>query len=235
MITLRKSKDRGHSDHGWLNTFHSFSFAEYTDPNFKGFHSLRVINEDFIAGGRGFGTHAHRDMEIITYLISGELAHKDSMGNGSVIHTGDMQYMSAGSGVEHSEFNPSPTIAAHLLQIWIFPTAKGLKPRYDQRHFTRESKLNQLRLMVSGDADPGLIQINQDANVYSSILESAQSLKKSVPTEKQAWIQLISGKLELNGHTLEAGDGAAISEEKELTFQNGNRESEFLLFELKGQ
>ncbi len=230
MITLRKSKERGFFDHGWLKTHHTFSFADYRDSDHTQYQSLRVINEDFIAGSKGFGTHAHRDMEIITYIISGSLEHKDSMGNGSVIKAGDVQYMSAGSGVEHSEFNPSAE-AVHLLQIWVFPNAKGLKPSYDQKHFDRQSKTNQLRLLVTGQTNPELISINQDVQLFASILETGKTLKHQLAKGRYGWVQLISGKLKINDVELARGDGAAISEVETLSFLAGNT-AEFLLFDL---
>lgn len=231
MIRLRPSKERGYFDHGWLKTYHTFSFADYRDPQHQHFQNLRVINEDYVAGGQGFGTHFHRDMEIITYIIEGELEHKDSMGNGSIIKSGDVQYMAAGSGVQHSEFNPSATHTVHLLQIWIFPNARSLKPTYGQQHYDRQSKINQLKLIVTGTRNANLITINQDANLYASVLEAGKNVTHAFSPGRHGWVQLISGELEINGVTLRAGDGAALSHESQASFK-ALKESEFLFFDL---
>jgi len=232
MIVVRKSKDRGFFDHKWLQTYHTFSFGDYQDPKHHQFQQLRVINEDFVAAGQGFGTHGHRDMEIITYLIAGSLEHKDSMGNGSVIKAGDVQYMSAGSGVQHSEFNPSADAPVHLLQIWIFPNAKSLAPRYDQKHFDTESKRNQLRLIVSGAADGKSIAINQAAQIYASLLSEGKELTHPFATGRHGWVQLVKGELSVNGQPLSPGDGAALSQEAQATLRSHQGEAEFLLFDL---
>jgi redox-sensitive bicupin YhaK (pirin superfamily) len=232
MITLRPSAERGHADHGWLNTRFTFSFADYFDPEHMGFRSLRVINEDFIAPDRGFGMHPHRDMEIITYVVEGALAHKDSMGNGAVTRPGDVQRMSAGSGVVHSEANPSTTEKVHLLQIWILPERNGIKPSYEQKTYTDEEKLNQLRLVATPGATNGAVNIHQDTKLYASRLEAGKTLQHTLARGRGAWIQLISGELEVNGKTLKAGDGAAVENESALEVAGKAALSEFLLFDL---
>lgn len=232
MIQIRKSNERGHFDHGWLNSFHSFSFADYFDSAHMGFRTLRVINEDFIQPAEGFGTHGHHDMEIITYVLSGALEHKDSMGTGSVIKAGDIQYMSAGSGVTHSEFNHSQEDSVHLLQIWLLPAAKGEKPRYGQQQIPREQKLNQLKLLASGNGASGSIQIRQDASLFASILKGSQSLSHRFEQRRFGWFQLIRGSVSIQGASLSTGDGAAISGESELKIMGIDEESEFLLFDL---
>lgn len=234
MITVRKSADRGYFDHGWLKTSHTFSFADYHDPSHIHFSHLRVINEDVVEGGQGFGTHPHRDMEIVTYIISGALEHRDSMGNGSIIEAGDVQYMSAGRGVQHSEFNHSPSESVHLLQIWILPETKGGVPLYDQKKFSRESKLGRLRQIVSGDGEDDSIIILQDARIFASILSSGQKVEYSPKPGRKVWIQLISGEMDVNGTTIQAGDGLAISGEPMLSITTTAPESEFLLFDLVG-
>jgi redox-sensitive bicupin YhaK (pirin superfamily) len=231
MIELRQSNERGHQDHGWLNSFHTFSFADYYDSKHMGFRALRVINEDYVAAGEGFPTHPHRDMEIITYILSGELAHKDSMGTGSVILPGDVQKMSAGSGVKHSEFNHSKTEPVHLLQIWIMPDKTGIKPSYEQKNFPRSEKLNRLRLVGSRDAREGSVSIQQDAELYVSILEKGASVTHELSKSRYAWIQVARGQIEINGKSLSQGDAAGISEETKITI-SAPKESEFLLFEL---
>src|SRR3954451_19859229 len=216
MITLRPAEERGHFNHGWLNTYHSFSFADYHDPKHMGFRSLRVINEDYVAPGNGFGTHPHRDMEIITYVLEGALGHKDSMGNGSAIRPGEVQRMSAGTGVLHSEYNHSPAQEVHLLQIWLLPEKRGIAPSYEQKTFGRKEKLNRLRLVASPDASDGSVLIHQDAKLYGSILESGKSISHELATGRHAWLQVIEGALTVNGRSLKAGDGAAISDESKL-------------------
>lgn len=232
MIVLRKSSDRGYADHGWLKTYHSFSFADYRDPKFMGFRSLRVINEDIIAPANGFGTHAHHDMEILSYIISGALEHKDSMGNGSVIRPGELQYMSAGSGVTHSEFNPSEKEAAHLLQIWIFPDRKDLKPQYDQKQFAPERFDGRLNLMASQDGAESSIAIRQNVKIFAAKPRKGEVLEYFLAPERHGWVQLISGKLDINKIALHPGDGAAISEEKSLSLVSLADQTEFLLFDL---
>jgi redox-sensitive bicupin YhaK (pirin superfamily) len=234
MITLRPSAERGHFDHGWLNTYHTFSFADYHDPKHTHFRSLRVINEDTVQPGGGFGTHPHQDMEIITYILQGALAHKDSMGTGSTIVPGDVQRMSAGTGVLHSEFNHSKDELVHLLQIWIFPERRGIKPSYEQKTFAAAEKLNRLRLVASPDAADGSVTIHTDARVYGSVLEAGKSVKHELVKGRGAWLQVVSGSVEVNGKQLSAGDGAGIEDEKLLTITGGSESgtSEFLLFDL---
>jgi quercetin 2,3-dioxygenase len=234
MITLRPAAERGHFDHGWLNTYHTFSFADYHDPRHTHFRGLRVINEDTVQPGGGFGTHPHRDMEIITYILEGALAHKDSMGTGSTIVPGDVQRMSAGSGVLHSEFNHSRDELVRLLQIWIFPGERGLKPSYEQKRFAAEEKLNRLRLVASPDARDGSVLLHADARVYGSLLEPEASVKHAPAQGRGVWIQVVSGAIEVNGKRLAAGDGAGIESEALLTITGRSQSgrSEFLLFDL---
>ena len=233
MLNVRKSNDRGHFDHGWLNTFHTFSFADYYDPSHVHFRALRVINEDVVSPGKGFGTHPHRDMEIITYILSGALEHKDSMGNGSIIRPGDVQYMSAGTGVLHSEFNPSPTEGVHLLQIWIMPNAHGLTPLYGQKNFTPEERANTLKLIASPNGDDGSVTIRQDVDLYASVLDVGQTVPHTFETGRYGWLQLTSGQLLVNDTVLQAGDGVAISDEKTVSISStGSEKAEFLLFDL---
>jgi quercetin 2,3-dioxygenase len=233
MITIRPASERGHFDHGWLNTYHTFSFADYHDPENMGFRALRVINEDYVAPGNGFGTHPHRDMEIITYVVEGALAHKDSMGNGSAIRPNEVQRMSAGTGVLHSEFNHSRAEAVHLLQIWILPERRGIEPSYEQKEFPRNEKLNKLRLVASPEGTDGSVKINQDASLYASILESGKTVSHELRPGRHAWVQLIEGEITVNGKKLQPGDGARISDESKLEIvSTGELEAEFLLFDL---
>lgn len=232
MIKIRKSGDRGHINHGWLEAKHSFSFGDYYDPENMGFRVLRVINEDRVKGGEGFDTHPHRDMEIVTYLIEGSLEHKDSMGTGSVIRPGEIQYMSAGSGVYHSEFNHSKTETAHLLQIWILPNEKGAQPRYDQKTFPSIENSGKLVLIASPNAREGSVLIRQDASIYASRLKKGQRVTIEIGRGRYAWIQMVKGALEVNGTSLTVGDGAAISEELHLELKAVDSESEFLVFDL---
>ena len=231
MITIRRSNERGHANHGWLDTNFTFSFADYYDPEFMGFRDLRVINEDRIEPAQGFPTHGHRDMEIITYVISGELSHRDSMGNGETIHPNEVQRMTAGTGVLHSEHS-SPTDRTHLLQIWILPEKRNLQPGYEQKVFAREEKEGRLKLIASRGGDDGSIHINQDVLLFASVLKSGETAKHEFAEGRHAWIQLISGSIEVNGTRLEAGDGAAASEEKILEIRALADNSEFLLFDL---
>jgi redox-sensitive bicupin YhaK (pirin superfamily) len=231
MIQLRKSKDRGHVNHGWLDTYHTFSFANYYDPKHVGFRDLLVINEDRIQGGAGFGTHGHQDMEIITYMLEGDLAHKDSMGSGSVIKRGDVQRMSAGTGVTHSEFNGSEKNPAHFLQIWIAPKKVGLKPEYEERHFSSDEKTNRLKLIASSDGKEGSLRIQQEAAIYASLLDEDKSVELSLSKGRHAWVQIVRGAVELNGILLGDGDGAALSEEKGVALK-ARSASEFLVFDL---
>jgi len=231
MISIRKAQERGHFDFGWLDTYHTFSFGDYYDPDFMGFRSLRVINEDRVAPRTGFPRHGHRDMEIITYVLEGALEHSDSMGNGSIIRPGDAQRMTAGTGVTHSEANSSETDPVHLLQIWILPGAHGLEPGYEQKTFSDAEKLNQLRLIASADGRNGAVTIHQDASVYASVLEPGQEVVHQVAAGRHAWIQVARGALTVNGTQLDQGDGAAISNESTITIA-GREASEILLFDL---
>lgn len=231
MITRRPSADRGHINHGWLNTYHTFSFGDYFDPQHMGFRSLRVINEDFVAGQQGFGEHPHRDMEIVTYILSGQLQHRDSMGNGSTIQTGDVQRMTAGTGVTHSEFNPFPE-AVHLLQIWIIPAQKSLKPGYEQKNFGIHQKPNRLHLIASPDGRDGSVTVHQDAFIHAAHLQKGESLNFPMASGRGVWIQVASGTLTANGTELKAGDGASVESETELQF-TATDSAEFLLFDLQ--
>jgi redox-sensitive bicupin YhaK (pirin superfamily) len=231
MITIRKAHDRGHFDFGWLDTYHTFSFGDYYDPNFMGFSELRVINEDRVASRTGFPTHGHRDMEIITYVLEGALQHRDNMGNGSVIRPGDVQRMTAGTGVTHSEANPSATDPVHLLQIWILPEQTGLQPGYEQKTFATADKQNQLRLIASRDGREGSVTINQNASVYASLLGPGKTVNHNLAANRSAWLQLVSGSVTVNGKQLQAGDGVAINDEDGVKVI-GLDESEMLLFDL---
>jgi hypothetical protein len=231
MINVLKSDQRGHADHGWLNTRFTFSFADYFDPNHVQFRTLRVMNDDRVAGGGGFPTHPHKDMEIVTYVLEGALEHRDSMGNGSVIKPGDVQYMSAGTGVAHSEFNASEKEPVHLYQIWMFPDKKGYKPTYDQKHFSEDEKRGKLRLLVSPDGREGSVKIRQDNELYATVLGANQAVQHNLNPERHAYVQVMRGSVTLNGTQLEAGDGAAISAEKQLEL-SGVNDAEVLLFDL---
>lgn len=231
MLTIRKSEERGHANHGWLDSYHTFSFANYYDPQHMAFRSLRVINQDVIAGGKGFGTHPHRDMEIITYMLDGALEHKDSMGNGSIIHVGDVQRMSAGTGITHSEFNHSSTETAHLLQIWILPNQQNVTPSYEQISFSREEKLNQLRLIASPNGRDHSVTIHQDANVYASILEDGAEVTHTVNPNRYAWIQVARGTVLVGDRLLNAGDAISSDQAGDLKITSqGN--AEVLVFDL---
>lgn len=231
MITIRRSNERGHANHGWLDTRFSFSFADYYDPQFMGFRDLRVINEDFIEPGQGFPKHGHRDMEIITYMIAGELSHRDSMGNGETVHPNEVQRMTAGTGVLHSEYS-SPTDRTHLLQIWILPEKKNLQPGYEQKLFSSDEKQGRLRLVASRGGDDGSIHINQDVRLYASIMKNGEKLEQKIADDRHGWVQLIRGAISVNGEELLAGDGAAISDEKTVTIE-AKEDAEFLFFDLK--
>ncbi|HET7108111.1 MAG TPA: pirin family protein [Candidatus Acidoferrum sp.] len=231
MIQIRKSDTRGHANLGWLDSRFSFSFAEYFDPEHVEFRTLRVMNDDRIAGGGGFPTHPHRDMEIVTYVLDGELAHKDSMGNGSVIKPGDVQYMSAGTGVAHSEFNASDKTPVHMYQIWMFPDKQGYTPTYDQKHFSAAEKQGKLRLVVSPDGRDGSVKIRQGNELYATALAPGESVKHALQPERHAYVQVARGSVTLNGTKLAAGDGAAISQEKALEL-TGVEDAEVLLFDL---
>ena len=231
MITVRPAAERGHADHGWLDTRHTFSFASYHDPGHMGFRSVRVINEDRVQPAQGFGTHAHRDMEILTWVLEGALEHKDSMGNGSVIRPGDLQRMSAGTGVTHSEFNPSREAGVHFLQIWLLPRERGLPPGYEQKRFPQESRRGRLRLIAAGDGREGAVTIHQDADVWTALLQPGESLSHRLAPGRYAWVHVARGAVSLNGSTLGAGDGAAVSDEAALEI-NGAARAEVLLFDL---
>ncbi|MFZ6647988.1 pirin family protein [Undibacterium sp. TJN25] len=231
MITIRKSQERGHAEHGWLKSYHSFSFADYHDPTHMGFGPLRVINEDWIDPGMGFGTHGHRDMEIITYVLEGEIAHKDSMGNGSVIRPGDVQRMSAGTGVMHSEFNASEKNPAHLLQIWIMPDQGGIPPGYEEKNFSREDKIGRLRLVASPDAEDGAVKIHQDARLYVGLFDGDQQASLALQKNRLAYVHLARGELTVNGIALQTGDALKLKSEELLSMEQG-RQAEVLVFDL---
>lgn len=231
MLRIRKSTERGHADHGWLNTYHTFSFAGYYDPKQMGFRNLRVINEDRVQPKEGFPTHPHRDMEIVTYVLEGALEHKDSMGNGSVIRPGEVQRMSAGTGITHSEFNHSGSELVHFLQIWIVPEKNGVTPGYEQTFFPDGEKRKNLRLIASRDGRNGSVTINQDVNLYAALLEPGEDIAHVIPEGRHAWLQVARGSVELNGHRLETGDGAAVSDEGQLIVI-GKEKAEVLLFDL---
>jgi len=230
MITIRRAGERGHANHGWLDTNHTFSFADYYDPAHMGFRALRVINEDRVQEGMGFGTHSHSDMEIVSYVLEGQLAHRDSMGTGSVIRPGDVQRMSAGTGVAHSEMNPSESEPVHFLQIWIIPEQRGIKPSYEQKKFEDDERRGTLRLVASPDAQDGSVTIHQDVRIYSTLLDDGQSVTHELRPDRYGWVQVTRGEVDLNGQRLEAGDGAAISEE--TTVALSGRGAEVLLFDL---
>lgn len=231
MITLRKSAERGYADHGWLKTFHSFSFADYYDPRHMGFGNLRVINEDRVAPGTGFGTHGHRDMEIVTYVLEGALAHKDSMGNGAAILPGDVQRMSAGSGVMHSEFNHAPQETTHLLQIWIQPDERGIAPSYEQKHFSAASKQGRLRLVASRDGREDSVRLHADTSIYAGLFDGDQAAELPLSPRRKAYVHVARGTVNTNGQTLHAGDAALLSNESVLQV-DGGREAEILVFDL---
>ncbi|MEO0825054.1 MAG: pirin family protein [Cyanobacteria bacterium J06635_15] len=232
MITIRPANDRGAANFGWLDSRHSFSFGNYYDPQHMGFASLRVINEDKVTPAQGFGTHGHRDMEIVTYVLDGSLEHKDNIGNGSVIRPGDVQRMSAGTGILHSEFNASNTDPVHFLQIWIIPDTKGLAPGYEQTYFGTEDKQNQLRLVGSRDGREGSVTIHQDMNLYAARLANGETVSHDLAGDRAAWLHVARGAVTLNGQPLAAGDGAAISAEANLTLQGAADDAEVLLFDM---
>jgi redox-sensitive bicupin YhaK (pirin superfamily) len=230
MMIIRKSNERGHAEHGWLDSYHTFSFADYYNPQWMGYRTLRVINDDLIMPGMGFGTHPHRDMEIISYVLGGALQHRDSMGNGRVIKPGEFQYMAAGTGVEHSEFNPSRTEATRLLQIWIMPDAKGVKPRYAERNLA-QAETGKLHLVASKTGREGSMEIHQDADLLLAKLEAGQSVKHLLGTDRHAWVHVAEGEVTVNGKKLSGGDAAAMSEEKALEIA-ATKPSQVLLFDL---
>lgn len=229
MIAVRKSEDRGTADHGWLNTHYTFSFSDYYDPNFMGFRSLRVINEDVVDPTKGFDTHPHDNMEILTYILDGALEHKDTMGTHSQIKRGEFQLMTAGTGIKHSEFNPSKKDKVHLLQIWIVPDKKGLKPEYQQTNFADHKQ--GLKLVVSPEGKDGALKIHQDARIYLGRFESSQETELTLPTGRHAWVQVVRGNVNINGTDLKQGDGAAVSNKKKISIR-ADKGSEFLLFDL---
>jgi redox-sensitive bicupin YhaK (pirin superfamily) len=229
-MKIRKANERGHASHGWLDTYHTFSFADYYDPHWMGYRSLRVINDDLVMPGMGFGTHPHQDMEIITYILNGELEHKDSMGNGRVIHAGEVQYMAAGTGVRHSEFNPSADEAVRLLQIWIMPDEKGVKPRYAEKSL-RDAPAGKLQLITSKTGRDGSIAIHQDADLWLAKLEPGQKAAHSLAKNRHAWLHVAKGEVSLNGATLSEGDAAAVNDESKLQL-SANQPSQILLFDL---
>ena len=230
MMTLRKAHERGHANYGWLDTYHTFSFGDDYDPQWMGFRSLRVINDDLVMPGQGFGTHPHRDMEIVTYILCGQLEHKDSMGNDRVIRKGELQYMSAGSGVQHSEFNPSKDEAVRFLQIWILPETKGVKPRYGEKSL-RDVPTGKLHLVTSKTGRDGSIAIRQDADLWLAKLEANQQVAHLLEKNRHAWIHVAEGEVELNGTTLAAGDAAAVNAQTKLQL-SANKPSQVLLFDL---
>ena len=231
MLQIRRSDARGYADHGWLKSFHSFSFADYFDPAWMGWGNLRVINEDRIAPGTGFGTHGHRDMEIISYVLQGNLAHKDSMGNVKGIPPGDVQRMSAGSGVRHSEFNHAPNSTTHFLQIWIEPNVTGIEPGYEQKSFGDDQKRGKLRLVASNGGTQGSVHINADAAMYAGLFEGAESAELALNPARKTYVHLVRGSLDVNGETLQGGDAAVLAAESQLKLANGN-DAEVLVFDL---
>jgi redox-sensitive bicupin YhaK (pirin superfamily) len=231
MITLRPASERGHGQHGWLDTYHTFSFNDYHDPQQMGFRVLRVINEDRVKPGSGFGTHGHRDMEIITYVLEGAVAHKDSLGNGSILRPGEFQCMTAGTGIQHSEFNPSESEPVHLYQIWLLPDRRGLTPSYDQRAFPEEERQNKLRVVASPDGRDGSLTIHQNAEVFLTTLGASDQVTHTLASGRHAWIQVLRGAVKLNDLDLAAGDGAAVSDESFVTLLAA-QSSEAMLFDL---
>lgn len=231
MIVRRPSEERGLADHGWLKSRHTFSFADYYDPAHMGFRGLRVINEDRVEAGKGFGTHPHRDMEIISYVLEGELGHKDSMGTGSVIRPGDVQRMSAGTGVLHSEMNPSPTNAVHFFQIWLLPSERGIAPGYEQKRFEDAEKRGRLRLVAARDARDGAIAVHADADLYAGLFAPGEGARLELKPGRHAWIQVASGEITVNGQTLLEGDGAAVTDEPALDI-TASKNAELLVFDL---
>ncbi len=231
MLRVRKANDRGHANYGWLDTWHTFSFNTYRDPQHMQFRSLRVMNEDFVAPGEGFGTHPHRDMEIVTYVLEGALEHKDSMGNGEVLRPGEFQRMSAGTGITHSEFNPSATEPVHLYQIWLLPERRGIEPSYEQKSFALAERTNRLRLVASPDATDGSLLIHQDARIYLATLEPSRTAEATLAPGRHAWLQVLRGEASINDVALQTGDGVAISEETALQITAINK-AEVMLFDL---
>lgn len=231
MLTIRRSAERGHANHGWLDSFHTFSFANYYDPTHMGFGALRVINDDRIAAGRGFGTHGHRDMEIITYVLDGAIAHKDSMGSGSTIQPGNVQRMSAGRGVMHSEFNPRADQQTHLLQIWIEPDVTGIAPEYEERAFSDEQKRGRLQALVSGDGIDGSMVIHQNVRLYAGLFDGDESATLELAAGRRAWVHVARGSVTVNGVDLSAGDAVAVTDETRVAL-SGGKDAEVLVFDL---
>jgi redox-sensitive bicupin YhaK (pirin superfamily) len=231
MISVRRAQDRGHFDHGWLNTYHMFSFADYYDPAYEGFRTLRVINEDRVEPGRGFGMHGHRDMEIVTCVLEGALEHRDSLGNGSVLRPGELQRMTAGTGIRHSEFNPSPTEPVHFYQIWLLPERPGLQPGYEQRRFADADKHNRLRLVASPDGRQDSLTIRQDTDLYLTAMDHGAEVSHEFDAGRHGWLQVLRCRVQANGTALTEGDGAAISKEQNLKITAAS-DSEILLFDL---
>ena len=231
MLTIRRAAERGHGDHGWLNSWHTFSFAGYRDPDHMGFRTLRVINEDRVAGGQGFGTHAHNDMEIVSYVLEGELEHKDSMGNGEVLRPGEFQRITAGTGITHSEFNPSATNATHFYQIWIKPERKGIEPGYEQKAFDASLRKNRLQLVASRDGAEDSLVIHQDARIYLADLTAGTRVDYEIPVGRHLWLQVLGGSVTANGQSLQTSDAVAISDESNLQIAT-NETAEVMLFDL---
>lgn len=231
MIEIRKANDRGHGDHGWLNSYHTFSFASYRDPKHMGFRSLRVMNEDRVAAGQGFGEHAHDNMEIVSYVLAGALEHKDSLGNGEILKPGEFQRISAGTGITHSEFNPSASEPTHFYQIWLLPKSQGIEPSYQQKYFADAELHNVLRVVASPDGRDGSLSIHQDATIYLSKLENGNSIRHKMASGQYAWLQVLRGSVTLNGVALATSDGAAISDKTELNI-TANSDAEIMLFDL---
>ncbi|HBE66513.1 MAG TPA: quercetin 2,3-dioxygenase [Planctomycetaceae bacterium] len=231
MLKVRHKNDRGHANYGWLDTYHSFSFGGYRDPQHMGFRTLRVMNEDLVAPGEGFGTHPHNDMEIVTYVLDGALEHRDSMGNGEILRPGEFQRMTAGTGITHSEFNPSSDESTHLYQIWLLPEQRGLTPSYEQKAFAESERAGRLRLVASPDATEGSLKIHQDVRIYLANLEAADSVEHEIATGRHAWLQVLRGEVQVAGTRLSAGDGLAVSEEPSLQIRAA-ADAEVMLFDL---
>ncbi|MCF5232158.1 MULTISPECIES: pirin family protein [unclassified Pseudomonas] len=234
MLTLRKASERGAANHGWLKSFHTFSFANYWDPREQGFSDLLVINDDRVAAGKGFGQHPHRDMEIFSYVLEGALEHKDTLGTGSVIRPGDVQLMSAGSGVAHSEFNHSQSHGVHFLQIWIVPNVVGAEPRYQQEHFSAAQKRGRLQLIISPEGTDGSLNVRQDARVYAGLFNGDETATLDVPADRHVYVHVARGSVELNGHRLQEGDGARLCNERQIRLSQGE-DAEVLVFDLRPQ
>jgi quercetin 2,3-dioxygenase len=231
MFQVRKASDRGHFNHGWLDTYHTFSFGDYHDPDYMGFRTLRVINEDRVAAGTGFGMHGHRDMEIVTYVLSGALEHKDSMGNGEILRPGELQRMSAGSGIRHSEFNPSGSDPVHLYQIWLLPRTKGIEPSYEQKAFPASARNGRWQLVASPEGTDGSLKIHQDAQIFLATLQAGESVSHVLASGRHAWLQVLRGSVDVNGTRLETSDAVAVSNEPQLTVA-GTEPAEVMLFDL---